>query len=594
MSRRERPIRVALKDQGEEGRVRVCQVRGPLRFGYGKDCDLLVDGDDRTAPDVLFELQRVNGPLRLYLPVAPEALERHAELVLNGRPLHGEETCEVEPGSRLEVVDKATQRRYSMVVEPRPVWLFRPRVLAAALVVVAVMAAAYGGYFWWHLGATRSELASTGQRLTAAESTERELTARIARLESTGARLLAVTDELERLQRDSARSIRDEFDSRMEALGERTRTGMAQISERDLAERERLAARGREAIEALRQEFAARMVEGYQRMKQTETELFRQLTAGMAALQPSSERFKQVLAEAGAAVVFLRTEYRVRSVMSEEVIEAQAFGSGFLVGADGLVLTSQHVLFPWRYDRELLTLGALELVAVVEDSVRWSLWPRGARVLATDAGNAFVPVGGYHSDDQQQGLRFLHTPAAVTSAEIVGTPMGAVTIDLPLPGPSDVAVMQVLDFRTPFPALALAPEAPSATEPLDEVLALGYPFSRLDEGVANPQGVHGFVRRVGAEALELDTALHPGLSGGPIVDRDGRVVAMAMAQLNSEVYGMAVRSRDLATELQATHAVVLAEERRLESLGCAPGAVDGHFDADTWRAYLCEAARAPQ
>jgi hypothetical protein len=56
---------------------------------------------------------------------------------------------------------------------------------------------------------------------------------------------------------------------------------------------------------------------------------------------------------------------------------------------------------------------------------------------------------------------------------------------------------------------------------------------------------------------------------------------MAIGVLQSDVYGLAIRARDLRRVL---------EEARLQALGCDPGQVDGVFDARTWEAYGCERA----
>ena len=145
-----------------------------------------------------------------------------------------------------------------------------------------------------------------------------------------------------------------------------------------------------------------------------------------------------------------------------------------------------------------------------------------------------------------------------------------------------------MKFDAPVASLDLAA---GTAEPLDEALALGYPFSRLEDGRAVPQAVTGFVRRVTEEILELDTALSPGVSGGPILNRAGEVIGMAVGVLESDVYGLAIRARDLRRTLDDTAVRVRSEEARLQALGCAPGDVDGVFDERTWAAYVCERAR---
>jgi S1-C subfamily serine protease len=171
------------------------------------------------------------------------------------------------------------------------------------------------------------------------------------------------------------------------------------------------------------------------------------------------------------------------------------------------------------------------------------------------------------------------------SEEWVEAPIGAVTIPVPVQDSDDVAVLQLMQFAEPVVSLSMAAQK---VEPLDEALALGYPFSRLEDGKAVPQGVTGFVRRVTENVLELDTALNPGLSGGPVLNRDGEVIGMAIGVLQSDVYGLAIRARDLRRVLDDAAVHVRSEEARLQALGCDPGPIDGVFDAHTWKAYGCE------
>ena len=68
-------------------------------------------------------------------------------------------------------------------------------------------------------------------------------------------------------------------------------------------------------------------------------------------------------------------------------------------------------------------------------------------------------------------------------------------------------------------------------------------------------------------------------------------IGMAVGVLESDVYGLAVRARDLRRVLGDAANEVRAQEARLKELGCDPGDVDGVFDARTWEAYGCERAR---
>jgi len=197
-----------------------------------------------------------------------------------------------------------------------------------------------------------------------------------------------------------------------------------------------------------------------------------------------------------------------------------------------------------------------------------------------DLDTAYASHGGAHT------LRLLHAPEPELGVQIVSSPLGVVDVQVPVPGASDSAVLQLVDFASPMAHLAPAPGTAGPAS-LDEVLLVGYPFSRLHDGVAAPQGIRGFVRRQSEGLLELDAAVHPGLSGGPVLDRDGALVGMVMATLSSDVYAVALPLDGLLALLDEARERVRAEEARLASVGCDPGDVDGVFDARTEQAFRC-------
>ena len=310
----------------------------------------------------------------------------------------------------------------------------------------------------------------------------------------------------------------------------------------------------------------------------------------LEALEPAGARFKRVLRDARGAALFILTTVEVEFARAGEVVIQQSFGSGFFVSEGGLAMAARHVLFPWHYDRELQVLVSLGLVSVREDTVEWSIWTADQQVLEGEVASGvrrFNPHTAWSSRSEDRAVRHLYSPPIEFTEEWVEAPLGTVAIPFPVSGSDDVAVLQFMHFGEPVVALAIAVQE---AEPLDEALAVGYPYSRLEDGRSAPQGVTGFVRRVTENVLELDTALNPGLSGGPVLNRDGDVIGMAIGVLQSDVYGLAIRARDLRRVLGDAAARVRTEEVRLEALGCDPGPVDGIFDARTWEAYGCEGA----
>ena len=324
--------------------------------------------------------------------------------------------------------------------------------------------------------------------------------------------------------------------------------------------------------------------------------LRRELTARLTALseaqqEPGSAQDAARLAFAGArgALLYVRTTYTLRLVETGEEREQHSFGTGFVASADGLALTAQHVLYPWRFDRTLLASQSLGLLEVLEHRTRVSVWPADAQVRADGSDDAEpLQEPAWRSDGPHASLRILHVGAGEPVEELVMTPAGPTVVSRAEPGPGDLAVLQLLPTGARLPHLPLAEDGPPA--PLDEVLALGFPLSRLEDGRAVPQVTLGRVRRSGGPMLELDGALHPGNSGGPILDLQGRVLGMASAILDSPVYGIAVRAAALRAALGAARERTADLQRSLRALGCDPGAADGRLGPRTLQAERCAAA----
>ncbi len=583
------PLRVWLEDDAK-GAGRMCVLREPFRLGFGAECDIRLEGDE--GPAVLFEVEQASGPLLVARALAPAEFDRYVDLRVNGEPLHGP-AQDVSPGARLEIVDKGSGHRYHVVVAPPHRGLLRPRNLALTMLVLALAGAGFGGYLYWSLESAHTEISRTGTRVEQAEAdlvrTERRVLESLERLEYTEAEIEQAVLELRRLGEASARAIRAEFAERIQGIDQESRNALARLAEQDVQGREQLLEQARRQADALRDEFSDRMVESYRQLQALEQRLLTTMAQRIAASEPTGERFKRVFAQGRDAALLIHTRYQVEFVREQAVTDATSFGTGFLVSPSGLAVTAQHVLFPWRHDEELLTLARLGLVRVVPGSVRWQAWRVGARALreptdpeSVDPDTAYGTHGGMHP------LRLLHAPQPELSVRVVSSPLGVIEIPVPVPGASDSAVLQLEDFASPMPHL---PPAPGTVRPasLDEVLLVGYPFSLLQDGVAAPQAVRGFVRRESEGLLELDAAVHPGLSGGPVLDRDGAVVGMVMATLSSDVYAVALPLDGLLVLLEAARERVRAEEERLAALGCDPGVVDGEFDARTAEAYRCEA-----
>ena len=578
------PVRVRFKtSNGAPRQERV--LRDRFRLGFGDDCDIRLTG--AKGPNVVFEVQGERGPLLVATALPPEEFSNYVEVSIDGEPLKQSLTT-LHSGARIDVMDKATQRHYQFVLVADRVhpWI-RPRNLLIVIAMLSFIGALFGGYLYWSMLGTKTEVrqASDSVRQISKRftTTANELIDKVQKMSSADAELLSALNELRSLQAATLQDLQRDFASRMGELERRRRE--------DVTERRQSTFDTERQLQQLRSEVSQQMVASFAQLKDLEQRLYESIAERFAAQEPSGTALKRVFADAKSAVLYIRTRYRVRLGEQTQSKELSALGTGFVVASNGLALTAQHVMYPWRYDRELLVLSQLGLAEVIPSSVRWSVWKAGASVLSDSTeSESYNDEAAYNSQDGGGDVRLLFAPETKLSSALVPSPVGLVEIPVPLPGATDVAVFQLNPAMSQFDPLSLAAGVPQV-EPLDEVLAIGYPYSRLDNGSAWPQAVRGFVRRSGGEFLELDAAVHPGLSGGPLMDSRADVIGMLSATIGSEVYGVAVHAGDLSNVLTLARQRVAQEQRRLTTIGCDPGRTDGAFDQGTWNAYVCEAAQ---
>ena len=146
----------------------------------------------------------------------------------------------------------------------------------------------------------------------------------------------------------------------------------------------------------------------------------------------------------------------------------------------------------------------------------------GSGVIVSDAGDILTSL---HVVENSSSIQVTFSDGTKSPGEVVATEPQ-----------NDIAVI-----RTTQPPATIAPAVlgnPGAVREGDEVFAIGNPFglvgsmsagvvSGLDRSFKRPnsdQVLHGLI--------QVDTAVNPGNSGGPLVDRDGRVIGIVAALVN--------------------------------------------------------------
>ena len=97
---------------------------------------------------------------------------------------------------------------------------------------------------------------------------------------------------------------------------------------------------------------------------------------------------------------------------------------------------------------------------------------------------------------------------------------------------NDLALLKIEE--TPAHVFALSQESPF---PLQDIIVAGYPFGeRVSSTLKFTQGIVSSVAGLSNDysQIQIDAALQPGNSGGPIMDEFGNIIAVAVAKLSLE------------------------------------------------------------
>lgn len=208
------------------------------------------------------------------------------------------------------------------------------------------------------------------------------------------------------------------------------------------------------------------------------------------------------------AVVFIRTEFELLDSSGHVMTTEARTGSGFIVSETGLIVTNRHLIRDWEYNPP--SPGST------------------GRITKLDI------VLPHQSLDNR------------TSAEVY---------KLSSDPSIDVAILK---FTTPFPSVANGIELSiGATNQGDEVVVIGYPLGldlleRTNDTTADPSISTGGVSRVGHDFIQLNLRAYHGNSGGPVINRKGKVIGILTAAVNG--------AQDIALCTPITEALALVKD----------------------------------
>jgi len=220
------------------------------------------------------------------------------------------------------------------------------------------------------------------------------------------------------------------------------------------------------------------------------------------------------------AVYLLYSEYVLLDPKTRVGEKFSQSGTGFVVSADGKLLTAKRVVQPWKFDPQVALLMARHHLEMDPKSYKLYAWPAGGQVQSPD-GQLNSPAA---LSTESQTLRLLKTaPDRMQDQQYQDPDSGEqATLSVHAGGDGDVAVLQL--SGSSFQALPLA-DSSAKPGPEAKTALFGFPFG-LSQAQANPRLL--FVKATAeGSTITLEHALNPGESGAPLLTPEGKVLAFA-------------------------------------------------------------------
>ena len=245
------------------------------------------------------------------------------------------------------------------------------------------------------------------------------------------------------------------------------------------------------------------------------------------------------------SVAFIMVDYRLYDGESV-AYQSRTEGTAFLVDKAGYLLTNRHVACPWLEDGNLYAIINMlrQNQRPLRLGYRLFLWFEGEKAFnrlpdlsdSTDPEDIYVLDSAFGTDGSRPlKISGVAKPPAKTF-QLVKSPLK-----------NDFAVLKIDHVPEGLRPLPLDIHMdPMKIPRLSPVIALGFPLgSRTQETTVNVSVTQGHVRRTFESMLQVDTSIHSGNSGGPVIDIRGKVIGIA----TGVAMGWAVGPVPIATPL---------------------------------------------
>jgi len=219
---------------------------------------------------------------------------------------------------------------------------------------------------------------------------------------------------------------------------------------------------------------------------------------------------------AQSAVYLIYCEYALENPQTHGAEKFAQSGTGFVVTADGKLLTAKRVIQPWKFDPQVALLMKSQHVTLVDKSYKLAAWPVGAAVLTPDGQLNFQSARA----SDQNSLRVLKSaPDQMTTQNYRDPDSGeSAVVEVHATGDADLALLQI--SGSGFQPLGL--EEAGAVSLGAPGAMVSFPF-----GLSQPLATPKLTMIKTSQPIALDQPLNPGEAGAPLIGADGKVLAMA-------------------------------------------------------------------
>ncbi|MGD8889266.1 MAG: trypsin-like peptidase domain-containing protein [Desulfobacterales bacterium] len=227
------------------------------------------------------------------------------------------------------------------------------------------------------------------------------------------------------------------------------------------------------------------------------------------------------------SVAFVLTEYWL-TAGEIRIYQNRTEGTAFLVDNKGYLLTNRHVACPWLEDSNFYVQirRFMNRQEPLQLGYRVFLWFEGQKAFkylpdlseSTEVEDTYVLSSAFRTDGKPRLTIVGVARAPDRTYQLIRSPLK-----------EDFAVLKIDKVPEGLRPLPLDQKMDPLTVPkLSPVITLGFPLGRRTQAsTINVSVTRGHVRRTFENLLQVDTSIHRGNSGGPIIDVNGKVIGIA-------------------------------------------------------------------